>query len=102
MLFGNSVDHDIHERAVSDEVSREFVEIIGEHAHVLLDDGASRGVVFLRGVSCGNHVAILQVKAGSSDDDFPGFLRRALILGVLQDADRGLLRTQKRFLAEWR
>ena len=77
------------------------MEISSENANVLLDDGASRGVVFLRGVSGGNHVTILQVKPGSSDDDFPWLLRRALILGVLQDADCRLFRTQKRFLAEW-
>ena len=78
MLFGDTVDHDIHKRAVTDEVGREFVEIIGENANVLLDDGARRGVVFLRGVSGGNHVAIPQVKPGSPDDDFSRFLRRAL------------------------
>jgi hypothetical protein len=92
MLFGDTVDYDIHECAVTDEVSRELIEISGENANVLLDDGARRGVVFLRGVSCGNHIAISQMKPGSSDDDFPRFLRRALILGVLQDADRGLFR----------
>lgn len=98
MLFGDTVDHDIHKRAVTDEVGREFVEIIGENANVLLDDGARRGVVFLCGMSGGNHIAISQVKPGSSNDDFSWFLRRALILVVLQDADCGLFRAQKRVL----
>ena len=102
MLFGDAVDHDIHERAVTDEVGREFVEIRGENVDVLLDDGASRGGVFLRGVSRGDHIAISQMKPGSPDDDFPWFLRRALILGVLQNADRGLFGAQKRVLAGWR
>ena len=100
MRFGDTVDHDIHERAVTDEVGREFMEISGEDANMLLDNSAGRGVVFLRSVSGGNDVAIPQVKPGSSDDDLPWFLRRALILGILQDADRGLFRTQKCFLAE--
>ncbi len=70
MRFGDTVDHDVHERAVTDEVGRELMEIGGEDADMLLDDSAGRGVVFLRGVSGGNHVAIAQVKAGSSDDEF--------------------------------
>ena len=68
---------------------------------MLLDDGPRRGVVFLCGMSGGNHIAISQVKPGSSNDDFPWFLRRTLILVVLQDADCGLFRTQKRVLADW-
>ena len=100
MRFGDTVDHDVHEGAVTDEVGRELMEIGGEDADMLLDDSAGRGVVFLRGVSGGNHVTIAQVKAGSSDENFPRLLGRTLILGVLQDADRGLFRTQERFLAE--
>jgi hypothetical protein len=30
------------------------------------------------------------MKAGSSDEDSPRFLRRSLVLGVFQDADGGL------------
>ena len=89
MRFGDTVDHDIHKRAVTHEVGRKFIEIRCEHANMLLDNSARRRVVLLRGVSGGNHVAISQMKPGSSDDDFPGFFRRALILGVLQDADCG-------------
>ena len=94
--------YDIHERALTDKVSRKLIEIGGENANVLLDDGPHRGVVFFRCMSCGDHVTIPQVKPGSPDGDFPGFLRGALILGILQDADCGLFSMQKRILAEWR
>ena len=93
MLFGDTVDHDIHERAVTDEVSRELIEIRGENANVLLDNGPRREVEFLCRVPRSNHVAISQVKSGSPDDDFSRFLRRALILIIFQDADCGLFRT---------
>ena len=101
MRFGDTVKHDIHERAVTDEVGGEFMEIGGENANVLLDDRPRRWVVFLRGVSCSNHVAISQVKPGSPDGDPPRFLRSALILGVFQDADRGSLCSVEDILCPW-
>jgi len=93
MRFGDTVDHNIHERTVTDKIGRELMEIGGEDASMLLDDGAGREVVFLRSMSGGNDVAISQVNPRSSDDDFPRFLRCALILSVFQDADGGLFGT---------
>ncbi len=34
MRLGDTVDHDIHERAVTDEVGRELMEIVGEDANM--------------------------------------------------------------------
>jgi len=42
------IDDNIHDRAVFDGVSREFVEIGGENTNVLWDDGIRREIRLLR------------------------------------------------------
>jgi len=46
--FSDAIDDNIHDRAVFDGISREFVEIGGENTNVLWEDETRREIRLLR------------------------------------------------------
>lgn len=87
MRFGNAVDDDVHEGAITDEIRGNLVEVGRQHMDLFLDNGSSRHVLFFSRMAGGDDVAVAQVKAGAAHQNLARFVRRALILRIFKNSD---------------
>ena len=87
MRFGNAVDDDVHEGAITDEIRGNLVEVGRQHMDLFLDNGSSRHVLFFSRMAGGDDVSVAEVKAGAAYQNLARFVRCALILRIFQHAD---------------